>query len=162
MEDKEIEIAILGPANEAEGMMDDMFAQSAPKGRFSKTVMNALVRAYQSAQKAMDFGEGDMYPEFTEDITEFPAEFVRGLAMLASAAEDYGQPDVILLDGIKADEDVARLAAKIEALLADADFLAFLASPVEGEGQSEDYDDENPMGAEMMEDDMDSMFADRA
>ena len=160
MEDKEIEIAILGPANEAEGMMDDMFAQSAPKGRFSKTVMNALVRAYRDAQKAMDFPEEEMYPEFGEDITEFPAEFVRGLAMLASAAEDYGQPDVITLDGITKDEDVARLAATIEALLADADFLAFLDSPMEGEDQSDDYADENPMDEDM--DDMDNMFAARA
>ena len=155
MEKSEIEIAVLTPAGEAESMMDEMFTSAAPKGRFSKSVMNALVRVYRDAQKAMDFPEDDMYPEFGEDITEFPPEFVRGLAMLASAAEDYGQPDIITLDGITKDEDVARLAAKVEALLADPEFLAFLSAPMEGGEEAAEMTEEGPV-------DMEAMFADRA
>ena len=155
MEKSEIEIAVLTPAKEAEGMMDEMFTSAAPKGRFSKGVMNALVRVYRDAQKAMNFPEAEMYPEFGEDITEFPPEFVRGLAMLASAAEDYGQPDIITLDGITKDEDVARLAAKVEALLADSEFLAFLDSPMEGGEEAVEMTEEGP-------DDMEAMFAERA
>ena len=155
MEKSEIEIAVLTPAGEAEGMMDEMFTSAAPKGRFSKSVMNALVRVYRDAQKAMNFPEAEMYPEFGEDITEFPPEFVRGLAMLASAAEDYGQPDIITLDGITKDEDVARLAAKVEALLADSEFLAFLAAPMEGGEEAVEMTEEGP-------DDMEAMFAERA
>lgn len=160
MDEKSIEVAILTPATEAENMMDDVFAQAAPKGRFSKTVMNALVKVYRDAQKMMGFPEDEMYAEFTEDVTEFPPEFVRGLAMLASAAEDFGQPDVIILDGITKDEDVARLAAKIEALLADPKFSEFLSSPMQGEAMEETVEEtvETPEG----EEDMEAMFASRA
>jgi hypothetical protein len=157
---KSVEIAVMTPAREAEGMMDEVFSQAAPKGRFTKSVMNALASAYRDAQKAMGFPEQEMYPDFDADVTEFPAEFVRGLAMLASAAEDYGKPGLIELDGIAADEDVARLAATIQSLMADKEFIAFLGSPMDemGETTYEDTDEEkSPEGDEMEE-----MFSSRA
>lgn len=160
MEDmKSVEIAVMTPAREAEGMMDEVFTQAAPRGNFSKVVMNRLVSAYRKAQELMGFPEDQMYPEFAEDVTEFPAEFVRGLAMLAAAAEDYGQPGLIELADIKEDADVARLAATIETLASDTAFADFLQSPLEG-GEVEEMAEEveTPEG----EEDMEEMFASRA
>jgi hypothetical protein len=157
MEDmKSVELAIMTPAREAEGMMDEVFTQAAPRGNFSKVVMNRLVSAYRKAQELMGFPEDQMYPEFEADVTEFPAEFVRGLAMMAAAAEDYGQPGLIELADISEDADVARLAATIESLVSDPDFADFLQSPLEGEEVGEE--------AEVAEgeEDMEEMFASRA
>lgn len=156
---KSVEIAVMTPAREAEGMMDEVFSQAAPKGRFTKSVMNALASAYRDAQKAMGFPEQEMYPDFDADVTEFPAEFVRGLAMLSSAAEDYGKPGLIELDGITADEDVARLAATIQSLMADQEFIAFLGSPMD---DTDDYTDEEEMEESPEGDEMEEMFSSRA
>jgi hypothetical protein len=156
---KSVEIAVMTPAREAEGMMDEVFSQAAPKGRFTKSVMNALASAYRDAQKAMGFPEQEMYPDFDADVTEFPAEFVRGLAMLSSAAEDYGKPGLIELDGITADEDVARLAATIQSLMADQEFIAFLGSPMD---DTDGYTDEEEMGESPEGGEMEEMFSSRA
>lgn len=148
------------PAKEYEGEMDAAFTEEAPKGRFSKAVMNELVAAYREAQGLMGFPEAEMYPMFEEAVvTEFPPEFVRGLAMLAKAAEDYGQPGMIDLSAIKDDAAVATLAAKVKKLAQDPEFKAFLESPPEGESKGSEYAEEGGMSEE---EDMDKMFASRA
>jgi hypothetical protein len=151
----EIEVAILAPAKEAEGMMDETFAASAPKGNFRKVTMNKLVDAYKEIQKLMGFPEGELYGYFEEDVQEWPADFVRGLAMVASAAEDAGQPGLIDLSEIKKDADVARLAAKLLQLAKDESFINFLQSePTPPEAEVE-VEEETPEG-------MDEMFMARS
>lgn len=115
------------PAMEVEAEMDDAFAMDAPQGRYSKAVINQLVNTLRSAQGLMGVPEEALYPLFEEDVVmAFPPAFVRALAMLASAAEDYGQPGLIDLSNIKQDRDVALLAAKIDKLVKDEGFKAFL------------------------------------
>jgi hypothetical protein len=141
-----------------EDEMDAVFVEKAPKGKFSKATMNELVRAFRSAQTLMGFGEEDMYPEFTEQVvSEFPPEFVRGLAMLATAAEDYGQPGLIDLSAVRTDAEVAMLASKILSLVEDPEFVAFLEAPPEGGSMGSEIAEES-----VPEDDMDAMFMSRS
>lgn len=141
------------PAKDYEDEMDKAFMEEAPKGKFSKSVMNELVTAFRDVQRIMGFEGEDLYPMFSEQtVTEFPPEFVRGLAMLAKAAEDYGGPGIDL-SNIKDNAGVATLAAKVRALADDPEFAKFLTS----EGEDEDTGDES----EGTEEAMDSMFASR-
>ena len=148
------------PAKDYEEEMDSAFTEGAPKGKFTKPVMNELVDAFREVQKLMGFEESDLYPMFEENtVTEFPPEFVRGLAMLAKAAEDYGQPGMISLEGIKDNAGVATLAAKVRALAEDPEFEMFLsedATSAEG-GEGGEMDDEMEAEGEM-----DEMFRSRA
>jgi hypothetical protein len=147
------------PAMEMEDEMDAAFAAEAPKGKFSGKVMNQLVEAYRRVQELMGFSGEDLYPEFVEPtVREFPPEFVRGLAMVAKAAEDYGMPGMIDLSSIRADADVAELVVKLNQLADDAEFAKFLES-----GDEEDTGD-MPSATEGggMEDSMDDLFASRA
>lgn len=138
-------VEFVAPAKGYEEEMDSAFTEEAPRGKFSKVVLNELVSALRDAQSLMGFAEGDLYPMFESDQKVFPPEFVRALAMLAKAAEDYGQPDLIVLGGLKDDAGVANLAAKIQSLVADEDFAAWLAEPI---SEEEDMgDSEDPMEA---------------
>jgi|TARA_R110000824_G_scaffold244462_5_gene433255 hypothetical protein len=92
------------------------------RGMYSQTAMNALVDAANAALVAGGF-EGD-YPEFTEDVTEFPGEFVRLLMMLSDAAAETGAGVQITLDAIEDDRDVAMLASQIQQLAVDEAFAA--------------------------------------
>ena len=146
------------PAKDYEEEMDSAFMEGAPKGKFSKPVLNELVDAYREVQKLMGFEGADLYPMFEEAVvTEFPPEFVRGLAMLAKAAEDYGQPGMISLEGIKDNAGVATLAAKVRALAEDPEFEKFLSEDATPEGEGGGMDDEMEAEGEM-----DEMFRSRA
>jgi hypothetical protein len=150
-------VEFVKPAEDYEAEMDAAFTEEAPKGKFTKAVMNELVTAYRDVQRLMGFEGEDLYPMFEDaTVTEFPPAFVRGLAMLAKAAEDYGQPGMIDLSGIKDNAGVATLAAKVRALADDPDFADFLSSEPEGEdeGMEEEGDEAT--------DEMDAMFASRA
>jgi len=145
------------PAKEYEEEMDATFSEEAPRGKFGKSILNELVTAYRDVQRLMGFDGEDLYPMFESDQTEFPPEFVRGLAMLAKAAEDYGQPGMIDLSGIRDNSGVATLAAKVRALADDPEFEQFLkSSSPEGGEESDTTDMDEGM------DEMDAMFSSRA
>jgi len=147
------------PAKDYEGEMDTAFTEEAPKGKFSKAVLNELVTAYRDVQRLMGFEDADLYPMFEQPtVTEFPPEFVRGLAMLAKAAEDYGKPGMIDLTGIKDNAGVATLAAKVRALADDPEFEKFLTTEPEG-GEGEEQDEDESEGTEEA---MDKMFMARS
>jgi len=144
------------PAKEYEEEMDSAFIEEAPKGKFSKPVLNELVTAFRDVQRLMGFEGEDLYPMFDQPtVTEFPPEFVRGLAMLAKAAEDFGKPGMIDLTGIKDNAGVATLAAKVRALADDPEFEKFLKEEASGE-----MEEEEDMSTE--EEDMDKMFMSRS
>ena len=146
------------PAKDYEEEMDSAFVEGAPKGKFTKPVMNELVNAFREVQKLMGFTGEDLYPMFSEQtVTEFPPEFVRGLAMLAKAAEDYGQPGMISLEGIRDNAGVATLAAKVRALAEDPEFEKFLGEDSTPEGGGGEMDDEMEAEGEM-----DEMFRSRS
>lgn len=145
------------PAKDYEDEMDVAFTEEAPKGKFSKPVMNELVTAFRDVQRLMGFDGEDLYPMFSEQtVTEFPPEFVRGLAMLAKAAEDYGKPGMIDLSGIMDNAGVATLAAKVRALADDPEFAKFLTASPEGEDEEQTGDENTAEG------EMDEMFRSRA
>lgn len=145
------------PAKEYEEEMDATFSEQAPRGKFGKSILNELVTAFRDVQRLMGFEGEDLYPMFESDQTEFPPEFVRGLAMLAKAAEDYGQPGMINLSGIKDNSGVATLAAKVRALADDPEFEKFLKSSEGGEDDTMDLDEGMDEDSEM-----DAMFSSRA
>jgi hypothetical protein len=61
------------PAKDYEEEMDSAFVEGAPKGKFTKPVMNELVTAFREVQKLMGFEGEDLYPMFEENtVTEFP------------------------------------------------------------------------------------------
>lgn len=101
------------------------------RGSFSQTAMNALVDATNMALEAAGF-EGD-YPEFDSDVTEFPPEFVRVLAMFADAAEETDSGIVLSMDMIEDDRDVAALASKVRQLAESAEFKQRMTQPMEAE-----------------------------
>jgi hypothetical protein len=145
------------PAKDYESEMDSAFMEGAPKGKFTKPVINELVTAFRDVQKLMGFEGEDLYPMFEEAVvTEFPPEFVRGLAMLAKAAEDYGQPGMIDLSGIKDNAGVAQLAAKVKKLAADPEFEKFLSE--DSSSENEDMPEDENTG----ESEMDEMFRARS
>lgn len=146
------------PAKDYEEEMDSAFMEGAPKGKFTKPVINELVTAFRDVQKLMGFEGEDLYPMFEDAVvTEFPPEFVRGLAMLAKAAEDYGQPGMIDLSGIKDNAGVANLAAKVRALADDPEFEKFLSEDATSPEGDEMTGDENTAEGEM-----DEMFRSRS
>jgi hypothetical protein len=73
------------------GESADMLQESADdmlptvKGRFSKSALNGLVKSFNKSLEVAGF-PGD-YPMFDGDQTTLPVDFVRGLAMMADAAE---------------------------------------------------------------------------
>ena len=72
--------------DQAEGDDEANFQEMAPKGRFTAKALNNLVKATNRLLPLFD--QTPDYPSFEEDITEFPTEFVRVLAMFQGAAEE--------------------------------------------------------------------------
>lgn len=125
--------AMAGEMQAAGDEMQSMLDAELPsiRGMFSETAMNALVDATNAALEASGF-EGD-YPEFTEDVTEFPGEFLRVLAMLADAAEEAGAAVDLSMDGIEDDRDVAMLASQVKQLASDERFASMMTAAPEVE-----------------------------
>ena len=137
----------VGAAMDAE--MSSALAAAAPQGKFSARALNALV-AELNAILPM-FG-APLYPEFAEDITVFPPEFVEQIMMLAGAAEQAGIDSGIDLSDIEDDRDLAKLAGVLKILAANEAFIAFLQTPVEEEVVEEVV--EVAPEEEMMEEDL--------
>ena len=118
--------AMAGELTMAGQEMQSMVDEALPsvRGMFSQTAMNALVDATNQALEAAGF-EGD-YPEFTSDVTEFPAEFIRVLAMLADAAAESGAGVNLAMEGLQDDRDVAMLASQVANLAANQQFRSMM------------------------------------
>ena len=119
------DMAMAGEEMQAE--VDDMLPTI--QGMFSQTAMNALVDAVNAALIAGGF-EGS-YPSFDSDVTEFPPEFVRLIAMLADAALELGAGE-LTLEGLQDDRDVAMLASQIQALAEDPNFASGMTESTPG------------------------------
>jgi CBS domain-containing protein len=126
----QIEDEYAGKAGEMQDEADAML--ELPKGKFSASALNGLVKAFNQALSSAGM-EGD-YPTFTSDQTVFPVDFVRGLAMLSDAAAESGSGIEITLAGVVSDRDVALLASKVAALAKSEEFMRMMA---EGDGETE-------------------------
>lgn len=72
---------------ETEDMEDEVYASSAPKGRFSSKALNGLVDATNRLLPL--FGVTDAYPKFSGEVqTTLPPAFMRVLSMFQKAVDD--------------------------------------------------------------------------
>lgn len=133
---------------------DALFAEMAPKGSFTKGALNSLVKAHN---KVSSLFELDTYPSFTEDIKEFPVQFVKELSMISAAVADAIAEDIldasmaIDLSTVKTDRDIASLAGRLDMIAKSKDFKKFLASPREEEVVMEEEVAPMPEGGEEMD-----------
>ena len=135
--------------NEAE-MTDEMnYEAMSPEGDFKMNSMNALVKATNKLLPA--FGQAPDYPTFDADVSKFPTEFTRILAMFSAASKDAVEEEAIpsdlavSLDDITDDRSVMITAGKIDAMSRSKDFKRFLKDPM----PQQEEEEEDVSGAEM-------------
>ncbi len=114
------------------------------------------MKAYRQIETLMGL-PGD-YDLFDQDLTAFPADFTRGLAMVAKALEDY-RGEGLDLSAIKNDRDVALLVANLKEVAEDDGFAAFLEESEANSMESKADSMESEASQEV--EDMDAMFASR-
>ena len=96
-------------AMDADAVIEDELAGliPAPDSPYNARVLTALAKAISDAAKVMGL---DLEPiTYSEPEVRLEPEVVRMLAMLAAAADDYGQPFQRLLFGQRADGGTARV-----------------------------------------------------
>tara|TARA_R100000655_G_scaffold15059_2_gene33547 strand:+ start:2698 stop:3195 length:498 start_codon:yes stop_codon:yes gene_type:complete len=120
-----------------EQQMNDIFMQGAPRGRFSAQSMNQLIGAFNEVLVAM--GVVDPYPSVDAGMTSFPPDLVRGLAMVADAADTVGMKNPVQLANVTDDTDVDLLAAKLLTLAEDPKFIEAMAQIP---GEEDDLEEE--------------------
>jgi hypothetical protein len=155
--------AEIGAAEQDEEMA---FAEMAPRGRFSAKALNNLVKA--TNRLLPKFGQTPDYPSFEGDITEFPTDFVRVLAMFQGATDDAVEQGIVddefafEFEDISSDGNLMILAGKINKLATDKQYDRYLKSqptdePEEGEVMVEDEITTEDMPPE----DVDALFMER-
>ena len=156
-----LEVEIQG----AEQADEEMFMEMSPEGRFSMKQLNNLVKATNRLLPA--FGQDPDYPEFTEDITKFPTDFTRILAMFQGAVTQAAQMEAIPMEmdfdftELTDDAGLNALAGKLTALSNSREFKKFLKEPPMEE-MEEDMDEVAEEEAGMpSEAEMDDLFASR-
>ena len=156
----EMEIEIQG----AEQDDESMFGQMAPRGRFTAKALNNLVKATNRLLPLFD--QTPDYPMFESNITEFPTDFVRVLAMFEGAVSGAIEEDIIDeemdfdMGDITGDENVNMLAGKINRLVNDRSFKKYLKGMSDDKGEA--TEGEEPDTDEDMEDmDVDALFMER-
>lgn len=126
-----------------------------PEGKFTKNALNRLVKELNAVLELFQ----QSYPEFEEDITIFPEEFVTSLDMVATAAADAGVDFELDMQSIRDDRDLAMVAGQLRNLAKDKTFKKFLESnTIMGD---EEVVEEEVAVEEPMPEDMDAMFAGR-
>ena len=156
----EMEIEIQGAEQEDESM----FGEMAPKGRFTAKALNNLVKATNRLLPLFD--QTPDYPTFEGDVTEFPTDFVRVLAMFEGAVSGAIEEDLIDdemdfdMGDITADENVNVLAGKLNRLVNDRSFKKYLKGMSDDKEEATEGDE--PDADEGMDDkDMDALFMER-
>lgn len=158
---------------ETEEMEDEVYASSAPKGRFSGKALNGLVDATNRLLPL--FGVTDAYPKFGNEMqTTLPPAFMRVLSMFEKAVGDAVAEGVLPEDAsidltiITDDAGLQGLAGRIGMAAKAPGFKRFLKQAVmeagkgemkEGEyGEAEAPTEEEDM---MSEDKTNSLFTER-
>jgi len=155
-----MEIEIQGAEQEDESM----FGEMAPKGRFTAKALNNLVKATNRLLPLFD--QTPDYPSFDQNITEFPTDFVRVLAMFNGAVSGAIEENLIDeeldfdMSEITGDENVNMLAGKLNRLVNDRSFKKYLKGMSDDKGESmEEEEPESEQG--MQEEDVDALFMER-
>jgi hypothetical protein len=157
-----MEIEIQGAEQEDENMFGDM----APRGRFTAKALNNLVKATNRLLPLFD--QTPDYPSFNEDITEFPTDFVRVLAMFEGAVNGAIEEGVLDeemdfdMSEVTGDENINMLAGKLNRLVNDRSFKKYLKDMPQGEGEDTKIDEPDMASNDKMEDeDVDALFMER-
>lgn len=166
----EIQIAV----GEAESSDEQMYADMAPQSGnvpFSRKALNNLVKATNRLLPLFD--QEPNYPEFAEDITVFPTDFVRILAMFQGATNEAVGTEVVdtemdwSIDTITDDQSINALAGKLTSLAQSKPFKQFLKQKpqepmIEEEEEAPSVEEEGPKAPEEMTDEeMNNLFAGR-
>tara|TARA_Y100000004_G_scaffold186847_1_gene238869 strand:+ start:4255 stop:4728 length:474 start_codon:yes stop_codon:yes gene_type:complete len=128
-----------------------------PQGKFSKNALNRLVKELNVVLQMFE----QSYPEFEEDITVFPEDFVKMLDMVASAASDAGVDFELDMQSITDDRSLMMVAGQLRKLSKDKTFKKFLESNSimgEDEPETEVVVEQEVVATPQ---DMDAMFAGR-
>lgn len=158
-----LEVEMEAKVGELEAEEEGMYSDMSPVGDFSKAALNSLVQAHNSVSKL--FGM-EAYPVFESDMEQFPSRFTKEIMMIADAASDALEADVIteemvpMIEGIKADRDVAMLAGKLSMLGKSKDFKKFLQEAPQEEEEMV-AEEEVASEGEMSDDEMDQLMAER-
>lgn len=156
----EMEIEIQGAEQEDESM----FGEMAPKGRFTAKALNNLVKATNRLLPLFD--QTPDYPSFDQNITEFPTDFVRVLAMFNGAVSGAIEENLIDeeldfdMSEITSDENVNMLAGKLNRLVNDRSFKKYLKGMSDDKGESMEEEEPEPE-QNMQEEDVDALFMER-
>lgn len=157
-----------GEVEEAE---DEMYAATAPKGRFSGKAANALVDATNRLLPM--FGVEEKYDRFGGGtMTTLPPEFVRLLTMFSKAISDavemgaLPEDAIIDLSIVTDDSGLQSLAGRIGMAAKSPAFKRFLSQKTMETGKREmaegEYEEEEDMGSEEMgSDDLDKLMMSR-
>jgi hypothetical protein len=142
------------------------FAQMAPRGRFSAKALNNLVKA--TNRLLPKFGQTPDYPLFQGDITEFPTDFVRVLAMFQGATDDAVEQGIVDdefafdFENISSDANLMVLAGKINKLASDKQYDRYLRSqPTEEEETEEGITEDEITTEDMPLEDVETLFMER-
>ena len=154
---------------EVEETEDEIYAATAPKGKFSGKAANALVEATNRLLPM--FGVEEKYDRFGgETMTTLPAEFMRILSMFSKAitdAVDQGMlPEDTVLDFsmVTDDNGLQSLAGRIGMAAKSPSFKRFLSRKTTkrgGEEMEEGGEDEEEGSKEMGSAEMDKLMMSR-
>jgi hypothetical protein len=155
--------AEIGAAEQDEEMA---FAEMAPRGRFSAKALNNLVKA--TNRLLPKFGQTPDYPSFEGDITEFPTDFVRVLAMFQGATDDAVEQGIVddefafEFEDISSDGNLMILAGKINKLASDKQYDRYLKSqPTDEPGEGEEMVEDEITTEDMPPEEVDALFMER-
>tara|TARA_Y100000114_G_scaffold45074_1_gene40745 strand:- start:16074 stop:16580 length:507 start_codon:yes stop_codon:yes gene_type:complete len=141
------------------------FAQMAPRGRFSAKALNNLVKA--ANRLLPKFGQTPDYPLFQGDITEFPTDFVRVLAMFQGATDDAVEQGIVDdefgfdFENITSDANLMVLAGKINKLASDKQYDRYLRSQPTDEETEEGITEDEITTEDMPLEDVETLFMER-
>ncbi len=144
---------IMTQANAIGAGMDQAMAQGAqieaPTGKFSARALNALVAELNQLLPMM--GRTEQYPEFTDDQTVIPTDLMQLMLAVQSIAEMAQAEFTLDLATMKADAQIAKLAALIKRLRDDKRLQDYLAQGMEPEVPEQAVQPEAPMAEPMGE-----------
>ncbi len=148
---------------------DELVGEFQPRGNFTRKPLNALVVQAKKGQPL--YGLKADYPNFPEDQTELPIEFVRLLLMFKQSIDDaivadvLDEEDTFVLEDITDDSSLKILAGKLGKVFRNSKFKKFLATPdeevVELSPAEESLDDERTPLPEGSDESIEDLFLER-
>ena len=152
---------------EVEESEDELYAATAPKGKFTSKAANALVEATNRLLPM--FGVEEKYDRFggSATMTTLPPEFVRLLTMFSKAISDavetgaLPEDAIIDLSIITDDNGLQSLAGRIGMAAKSREFKRFLSQKTAAPAEEKMEEEDEGMSEEMGSEDMDKLMMER-